>query len=120
MPMAASEVALADRISQPRRRRSSGTMRGPPPTPSRALKNPAVSPMRISRGSTCLCYEPVAADALLARLTSAPDESGIFLDFDGVLAPIVSRPEDAYPPAETRTELERLAARYALVGVVSG
>lgn len=63
---------------------------------------------------------PVASDALLARLTSAPDEAGIFLDFDGVLAPIVSRPEDAYPPAETRAELERLVARYALVGVVSG
>jgi trehalose 6-phosphate phosphatase len=62
----------------------------------------------------------VAADALIARLTSAPDETGIFLDFDGVLAPIVSRPEDAYPPAETRAELERLVARYALVGVVSG
>jgi trehalose 6-phosphate phosphatase len=62
----------------------------------------------------------VAADALIARLTSAPDETGIFLDFDGVLAPIVSRPEDAYPPAETRAELERLVARYALVCVVSG
>jgi len=62
----------------------------------------------------------VAADALIARLTSAPDEAGIFLDFDGVLAPIVARPEDAYPPAETRAELKRLVARYALVGVVSG
>ena len=60
------------------------------------------------------------ADALLTRLTSAPDEAGIFLDFDGVLAPIVARPEDAYPPPETRAELERLVARYALVGVVSG
>jgi trehalose 6-phosphate phosphatase len=62
----------------------------------------------------------VGADALLARLTSAPDEAGIILDFDGVLAPIVSRPEDAYPPAKTLVELERLVARYALVGVVSG
>jgi trehalose 6-phosphate phosphatase len=62
----------------------------------------------------------VAADALLVRLMSAPDEAGIFLDFDGVLAPIVSRPDDAYPPPETRVELERLVARYALVGVVSG
>jgi trehalose 6-phosphate phosphatase len=63
----------------------------------------------------------LAADALLlARLTSASDQTGIFLDFDGVLAPIVSRPEDAYPPAETRVELERLVATYALVGVVSG
>ncbi len=62
----------------------------------------------------------MAADALLARLTSAPDEAGIFLDFDGVLAPIVSRPDDAYAPEATRAELKRLVARYALVGVVSG
>jgi trehalose-6-phosphatase len=41
------------------------------------------------------------ADVLLERFTSAPAEAGIFLDFDGVLAPIVARPEDAYPPPET-------------------
>jgi trehalose-phosphatase len=58
--------------------------------------------------------------ALLERITAAPREAGIFLDFDGVLAPIVARPEDAYPPAEARAELERLVARYALVGVISG
>lgn len=60
------------------------------------------------------------ADALLERLSSAPRQAGIFLDFDGVLAPIVSRPEDAYAPPETRAELERLVQRYALVSVVSG
>jgi trehalose 6-phosphate phosphatase len=60
------------------------------------------------------------ADALLERLTSAPDEAGLFLDFDGVLAPIVSRPEEAFAPPETRAELARLVERYALVGVVSG
>jgi trehalose 6-phosphate phosphatase len=60
------------------------------------------------------------ADALLGRLASAPGEAALFLDFDGVLAPIVSRREDAVLPAETRSELERLAARYALVSVVSG
>ena len=59
-------------------------------------------------------------DALLDRLTAAPGEAAIFLDFDGVLAPIVERPEDAYPPAETRVELARLVGRYALVAVVSG
>jgi trehalose 6-phosphate phosphatase len=118
--MAASEVAVADRISQFPASISSGTITIPPPTPKSALKKPAVSPMRISRTGTRLCYEAVAADALLSGLTSAPDEAGIFLDFDGVLAPIVSRPEDAYPPAETRVELERLVTRYALVGVVSG
>ena len=59
-------------------------------------------------------------DALLDRVSAAPGEAGIFLDFDGVLAPIVARPEDAYPPQEARTELVRLVARYALVAVVSG
>jgi trehalose 6-phosphate phosphatase len=56
----------------------------------------------------------------LEAVTSAPDESALFLDFDGVLAPIVDRPEDAYAPPETRAELGRLAERYALVAVVSG
>lgn len=60
------------------------------------------------------------ADALLERLSSAPGRSGLFLDFDGVLAPIVARPEDAVTPPETRAELGRLAGRYALVSVVSG
>lgn len=59
-------------------------------------------------------------DTLLERVTAAPDAAAIFLDFDGVLAPIVDRPEDAYPPPETRLELERLVDRYALVAVVSG
>ena len=59
-------------------------------------------------------------DDLLARLAAAPAEAGLFLDFDGVLAPIVERPKDAAPPPETRTELERLVGRYALVAVVSG
>ena len=60
------------------------------------------------------------ADALVERLASAPETAGLFLDFDGVLAPIVARPEDAAIPAETRAELRRLAARYRLVSVVSG
>jgi len=58
--------------------------------------------------------------ALLEHLTAAPEEGALFLDFDGVLAPIVARPEDAYPPEETRDELRRLSERYALVAVVSG
>ena len=37
-----------------------------------------------------------------------------------MLAPIVPRPEDARVPAETRTELRRLDARYALVACISG
>jgi trehalose-phosphatase len=60
------------------------------------------------------------ADHLLAQLAAEPGEAGLFLDFDGVLAPIVERPEDAAPPPETRAELERLVAKYVLVAVVSG
>jgi trehalose 6-phosphate phosphatase len=37
-----------------------------------------------------------------------------------VLAPIVQEPEDARVPEETRTELQRLSERYALVACVSG
>jgi trehalose-phosphatase len=59
-------------------------------------------------------------DDLLAELAAKPEEAGLFLDFDGVLAPIVDRPEEAAPPPETRAELERLVERYALVAVVSG
>src|SRR4051795_4741734 len=77
-----------------------------------------------------------ATSVLLDAVTAAPSEAGIFLDFDGVLAPIVPRPEDAFPPeqarvelarlegasppGEARVELARLTERYALVAVVSG
>jgi trehalose-phosphatase len=60
------------------------------------------------------------SDDPLAQLVSSPAEAGLFLDFDGVLAPIVERPEDAEPPPETRAELQRLVEKYALVAVVSG
>jgi trehalose 6-phosphate phosphatase len=59
-------------------------------------------------------------DDLLAQLAACPADAGIFLDFDGVLAPIVERPEDAAPPPDTRAELERLVGKYALVAVVTG
>jgi trehalose 6-phosphate phosphatase len=59
-------------------------------------------------------------DALLERVAEAPAETALFLDFDGVLAPIVAHPEDAAAPAETRAELRRLVSRYGLVAVVSG
>jgi trehalose 6-phosphate phosphatase len=61
----------------------------------------------------------VAAD-LLAQLAARPERAAILLDVDGTLAPIVERPEDARVPPEAQAELERLAARYALVACVSG
>jgi trehalose-6-phosphatase len=56
----------------------------------------------------------------LASLVAEPGNAGLFLDIDGVLAPIVPRPEDARVPDETRVELRRLAGRYRLVACVTG
>ena len=60
------------------------------------------------------------ADDLLGLLAAAPSEAAVLLDVDGTLAPIVAGPENALIPDETRAELARLAARYALVACVSG
>ena len=56
----------------------------------------------------------------LSLLISDPRRAALFLDVDGVLAPIVPRPEDSSTPPETRRELTRLADRYALVACVTG
>jgi trehalose 6-phosphate phosphatase len=56
----------------------------------------------------------------LALIAAEPAEAALFLDVDGVLAPIVERPEDARVPDETREVLRNLAARYALVAAVTG
>lgn len=56
----------------------------------------------------------------LAPLRADPSKAAILCDLDGTLAPIVARPEDAAVPDEAREVLRALAARYALVGVVSG
>jgi trehalose 6-phosphate phosphatase len=57
---------------------------------------------------------------LLDRLAEDPERAALFLDVDGVLAPIVARPQDARVPDETRAELRRLNERYALVACISG
>jgi trehalose 6-phosphate phosphatase len=62
----------------------------------------------------------VVAERLLALLAERPAEAAILLDVDGTLAPIVARPELATVPEETRAELRRLVARYALVACISG
>jgi trehalose 6-phosphate phosphatase len=56
----------------------------------------------------------------LTLIVSEPEQAAIFLDVDGVLAPIVDRPEDARVPETTRSELTRLAGRYGLVACVTG
>jgi trehalose-phosphatase len=62
----------------------------------------------------------VDGDAALARIAEAPDRTAVLFDVDGVLAPIVPVPTDATVPEETRGELRRLHARYALVACISG
>jgi trehalose-phosphatase len=56
----------------------------------------------------------------LALIAAEPAQAALFFDVDGVLAPIVPRPEDSSVPPETRRELERLAERYALVACITG
>jgi trehalose 6-phosphate phosphatase len=57
---------------------------------------------------------------LIDRLAEDPPRAAIFLDVDGVLAPIAPRPEDARVPDETRAELRRLHRQYALVACITG
>jgi trehalose 6-phosphate phosphatase len=68
---------------------------------------------------TALSYERLS-DGLLADLVADPQRAAILLDVDGTLAPIVQRPAHARVPPETRAEVERLAARYALVACITG
>ncbi len=56
----------------------------------------------------------------LISIAAEPRQAALFLDVDGVLAPIVDRPEDARVPDGTRAELVRLSGRYGLVACVTG
>jgi trehalose 6-phosphate phosphatase len=57
-----------------------------------------------------------AAEALSAD----PERSGLVLDFDGVLAPIVADPTTSALPDRVAASLGRLAARLGLVAIISG
>jgi trehalose 6-phosphate phosphatase len=56
----------------------------------------------------------------LRPLTQAPERSGIFLDVDGTLAPIVERADEAKVPERVSLLLGKLARRYGSVACVSG
>ena len=62
----------------------------------------------------------MAGADLIAELAREPERTALLLDVDGVLAPIVDVPHEATVPEETRAELRRLHARYALVACISG
>jgi trehalose 6-phosphate phosphatase len=64
-----------------------------------------------------------ASEALveaLAPLTADPSRAAVFCDIDGVLAPIVTRADDAQVRNETAVLLSRMARRYATVACISG
>jgi trehalose 6-phosphate phosphatase len=58
--------------------------------------------------------------SLLAPLREDPEGSAILSDIDGTLSEIVPDPASATVPEDTREVLRALAARYSLVGCVSG
>jgi trehalose 6-phosphate phosphatase len=59
-------------------------------------------------------------DELVAALRRDPARTGLLFDFDGTLSPIVDDPAAARPLEGVTEVLERLAASYAVVAVVSG
>ena len=63
---------------------------------------------------------PGGVGGLLAPLRENPRRAAILTDVDGTIAPIVMKPEDAAVPDRTRELLRTLAAKYVLVGCLSG
>jgi trehalose 6-phosphate phosphatase len=61
-----------------------------------------------------------ALPEIFLPFTEDPGHSALFLDFDGTLAAIVSDPVGARPWPGVTTLLAGLAARFALVAVISG
>lgn len=59
-------------------------------------------------------------EELLEPLRRDPERSAVLLDVDGVLAPIVSQPDDAHMPETTRRPLIEVARKYGTVACVSG
>ena len=59
-------------------------------------------------------------DAMIDALTERPGDTAILVDFDGSLAPIVDRPDDAVPLPSAVEVLQRLIGPFGRVGIVSG
>ncbi|MCA1824696.1 MAG: trehalose-phosphatase [Mycobacteriales bacterium] len=62
----------------------------------------------------------VAGDAVLRAIRDAPADALIAIDYDGTLAPIVARPEDARPARGAVEALLSLAPRVRCLAVVTG
>lgn len=61
-----------------------------------------------------------AGRAGLAALRNAPGDAVIALDYDGTLAPVVARPEDAVPAPGAVAALTALAPRVRRVALITG
>lgn len=61
-----------------------------------------------------------AREDAVGLLAARPGRAGLFLDFDGTLAPIVADPETSAMPPELRPVLADLASALRVVAVVSG
>jgi len=64
--------------------------------------------------------DQAGARTALAALAADPGRSGLVLDFDGVLAPIVADPATSAMPDRVARSLARLAGGLGLVAVISG
>jgi trehalose 6-phosphate phosphatase len=62
----------------------------------------------------------IDVDATVAALTERPGRSALLVDFDGSLAPFVPHAEDARPLPGVVEVIERIAASYGRVAIVSG
>src|ERR1700742_170157 len=110
------------------RRTRIGTMTAQESTPNNTPHRPAAAPIApsssVRRPSMRRHTRSVSAGATLteaiAPLRADPSRSGILLDIDGVLAPIVRHADDAHVPEPTRVPLVAVARRYGLVACVSG
>ena len=74
----------------------------------------------MSRSSGDPSQESGPVGSWLRRAATCPERAGIFVDFDGTLAPIVSDPAAALPRPEAAALLTRLSERWGRVVVVSG
>jgi trehalose 6-phosphate phosphatase len=56
----------------------------------------------------------------IEALAAEPARAGVFLDFDGTLAPIATRPQDVVPAPGATEVLMALAGRFGVVAVITG
>jgi len=74
----------------------------------------------VTGGSAEDGFDTGRLQSLIAPLRARPDRSAVLTDVDGTIAPIEKDPSAASVPEGTRQLLRALAARYALVGCLSG